>query len=96
MRVAVAEVNKAEMEDELGWQTTRLVFNNTPLDEVIAGFNRYNEHRLTLGDPALRKRALTGVFRADNREGFVRLLRASVDVKAEQRTPHETVLLPIR
>lgn len=94
--VTVGEVDRAAIEQELGWQRTRLVFNNTPLDEVVAGFNRYNTHRLTLGDPKLRDRALTGVFRADNLEGFVRLLRASVDVKAEQRTPHETVLLPIR
>lgn len=94
--VEVAEVDRAVIEAELGWQSTRLVFNNTPLDEVVAGFNRYNSHRLTLGDPRLRERALTGVFRADNLDGFVRLLRASVDVKAEQRTPMETVLLPVR
>lgn len=94
--IDVDEVNRAEIDHELGWQSTRLVFNNTPLDEVVEGFNRYNRHRLTLGDPRLRERTLTGIFRADNREGFVRLLRASVDVKAEQRTPHETVLLPIR
>lgn len=94
--ITVGEVDKVAIEQELGWQSTRLVFNHTPLDEVVAGFNRYNVHRLTLGDPRLRERSLTGVFRADNLEGFVRLLRASVDVKAEQRTPHETVLLPIR
>lgn len=94
--VTIGDVDKAEIEAALGWQTTRLVFNNTPLDEVVAGFNRYNTHRLTIGDPKLRRRALTGVFRADNLDGFVRLLKASVDVKAEQRTPTETVLLPVR
>jgi transmembrane sensor len=94
--VAIGEVGKAEIEAALGWQSTRLVFSNTPLDEVVEGFNRYNTHRLTLGDPALRERALTGVFRADNLDGFVRLLKSSIDVKAEQRTPTETVLLPLR
>jgi len=72
------------------------VFNNTPLHEVVAGFNEYNAHRLTIGDSRIRGRILTGVFRADNLDGFVRLLRASLDVKAEQRTSHETVLLPAR
>lgn len=94
--VAVDEMGRAEIEDELGWQSTRLVFNNTPLDEVIEGFNRYNRQRLTLGDPRLKQRSLTGVFRADNLEGFIRLLRASVDVKAEAREDGETVLLPAR
>jgi transmembrane sensor len=93
---AIHEVNPGEITDALGWQTTRLVFNNTPLDEVVAGFNRFNTHRLMLGDATLRNRTLTGVFRSDNLDGFVRLLRASVDVKAELRAPSETVLLPVR
>jgi transmembrane sensor len=94
--VAIGDVGKAEINEALGWQSTRLVFNNTPLDEVVEGFNRYNSHRLTIGDAKLRSRTLTGVFRADNLDGFVRLLKASVDVKAELRTPTETVLLPAR
>lgn len=95
-KVAIGEVGPAEIDNALGWQSTRLVFNNTPLDEVVEGFNRYNSHRLTIGDSKIRHRALTGVFRADNLEGFVRLLKASVDVKAELRSSSETVLLPLR
>ena len=95
-KVAIGDVGPAEMDNALGWQSTRLVFNNTPLDEVVEGFNRYNSHRLTIGDPKIRHRTLTGVFRADNLEGFVRLLQASVDVRAEVRDPIETVLLPVR
>ena len=89
-------VGRAEMEKALGWQNTRLEFQDTPLDEAIAGFNRYNTRQLTLGDPALRRRRLSGTFRADNLEGFLRVVRFTVDVKAEVRTPAETVLLPIR
>jgi transmembrane sensor len=94
--IAIDEVGQADVEEALGWQTTRLVFNHTPLEEVVAGFNRYNRHQLTLGDAKLRHRSLTGVFRADNLDGFIRLLRASVDVKAEERSAGETVLLPVR
>lgn len=93
---AVGQVDRAGIEEALGWQSTRLVFNNTPLSEVVEGFNRCNSHRLTIGDSSIRDRTLTGVFRADNVEGFARLLRHSIDVKAELRTPTETVLLPIR
>ncbi len=93
---AVGEVDRAGIDEALGWQSTRLVFNNTPLSEVVEGFNRCNPHRLTIGDPSIRDRTLTGVFRADNVEGFARLLRHSIDVKAELRTPTETVLLRIR
>ncbi len=94
--VAINDIGRAEIDEMLGWQTTRLVFSNTPLEEVVAGFNQFNRHQLTIGDPKLRGRTLTGVLRADNLEGFKRLLKASVDVKAELRTPTETVLLPMR
>lgn len=94
--VAVGDVVRAEIDEALGWQGTRLVFSATPLDEVVAAFNRYNRHRLTLGDARLAGRTLTGTFRADNVEGFLRLARQMVDVKAEPRTATETVLLPTR
>jgi transmembrane sensor len=94
--VAIGDVGAAEIDDALGWQSTRLVFNNTPLDEVVAGFNRYNVRRLVLGDSRLRQRTVTGIFRADNLEGFVRLLRPLIDVTAELRTPGETVLMPAK
>jgi len=94
--VAIGEVGQTEMDDALGWQSTRLVFSNTPLDEVVQGFNQYNSRRLMIGDSKLKQRTLTGIFRADNLDGFVRLLKASVDVRAERRTADEIVLLPLR
>lgn len=93
--VEVAEVARPEIEEALGWQSTRLVFNNTPLSEVVEGFNRYNRRKLKLGNVQVGSRPISGVFRADNLDAFVRLLPSLVDVKAEQRTPSETVLLPI-
>lgn len=90
----VAAVAPAEIEQALAWQSTRLVFNDTPLDEVVGAFNRYNEHQLVLGEQELAQRKITGVFRADNLEGFTRLLEAGVAVRAEPRSARETVLQP--
>jgi len=72
-----------EVEQALAWQTTRLVFSETTLDQVVGAFNQHNVQRLVLGDEQLRERTLTGVFRADNLDGFVRLVQASIDVRAE-------------
>jgi transmembrane sensor len=94
--VEIGDVGRPGIDEALGWQGTRLVFNGTDLEAVVAAFNRYNRHRLILGDPGLRRRALTGTFRADNLEGFLRLVRQMVDVKAEPRAADETVLWPIR
>jgi transmembrane sensor len=94
--VEISTINRTQIREALDWQSTRLVFEDTPLDQAIAGFNRYNQHQLTLGDAALSKRRLSGTFRSDNLDGFLRVVRFTVDVKAEKRTQHETVLLPIR
>lgn len=90
--VAVVEVGSAEIEQSLAWQSTRLVFNDTPLDEVVGIFNRYNRHRLVMGDRGLAGRKITGVFSADNPDGFARLLEATADVRTEQNGNGDTVL----
>lgn len=57
-----------------GWMSGRLVFNETPLAEAVAEFNRYNRTGVVLADPALRTQAISGVFRGDDVEGFVQAL----------------------
>ncbi|HEY0945490.1 MAG TPA: FecR domain-containing protein [Opitutaceae bacterium] len=85
-----------ELHESLAWRTTRLAFDRTPLDEVVAAFNQRNAHQLKLGHPALARRTLTGVFRADNVEGFIRIAHATVDVVPVQESPNLTVLQPAR
>lgn len=89
-------VTAADMEQALAWQTTRLVFNRTPLREAVAAFNRHENHghRLMLGTDALGDRLLGGTFRADNVDGFVRLLQLTADVRVEQRGDGTLVLWP--
>lgn len=94
--VSVEALKPVEVEEALGWQSTRLVFNATPLDEVVAAFNRYNRRQLVLGRPELRARTLTGAFRADNLDAFLRLLEAGIEVSAEARGDGTIALLPMR
>lgn len=93
-QLAIATLAPAEIEEVLAWQSTRLVFNNTPLDEVVTAFNKHNDRRLKLGDPSLAERRITGVFRSDNLDGFMRLAHAIVDVRAETPSPSEIVFWP--
>ncbi len=95
----VAEIDHlkpSEVDESLGWQAMRLVFDRTPLDEVIAAFNRHNIRQFVLADPSLRELTLTGTFRADNARVFARLLEASVDVRAESRAGDVIALVPAR
>lgn len=94
--VAIGRLQPHEVDEALGWQSMRLVFDRTPLDEVVEAFNRHNIRQFVLADPALRERTLTGTFRADNAQAFSRLLEASVDVRAEPRAGDVIALVPAR
>jgi transmembrane sensor len=93
-RITLLSPTLAEIEKALAWRSLQVIFNETPLEEVVATFNRHNEHKLVIGDPALSSRTLTGVFRADNLEGFILLLESSLDVVPEPGRDNTTVLKP--
>jgi transmembrane sensor len=90
--VTIDTPSRSQIDETLAWQGTRLVFDRTPLDQVVAAFNHRNSCRLVLADPALRNRTLSGVFRADNIDGFLRLLPASVNLIAERQDDSRILL----
>ena len=91
----VPEVTRAtpdEIGQSLAWQTPRLQFSETPLTEAVAEFNRLNRDQIVIGDPELGSRTIGGTFRPDNVEGFVRLLDATLGIRAEKGADNQTVL----
>ncbi len=90
-RAIVTGVPAAEAEQALAWQTKLLQFDMQPLSEVVAKFNRYNQHQLVIADPELAKRVFGGTLRADNYEALVELLETRFGVIAE-RSGGKTIL----
>jgi transmembrane sensor len=68
--------------EKLAWRVPRLEFTDTPLAEAVATMNRHNRVQLVLRDDELAKVAVSGLFRADRLEAFVRLLETNFDVQA--------------
>jgi len=83
VKVSVELPSKSEIDQTLAWEGTQLAFDRTPLGQVVAAFNHFNSRQLVLADPKVRSLTLSGVFRADNLDAFINLLRASVDVVAD-------------
>jgi len=80
-------VPTAEMGERLAWRSLRLEFTRTPLAEAIALLNQHappTAARLTVADATIGAMRVTGVFRADNTDGFVHLLEGAFGVKAER------------
>jgi transmembrane sensor len=90
----IAAATPLEIAERLDWKPRLLDFDATPLVEVVAAFNRRNPAapRLVVGDPALAALPVVGSIRSDNTEGFVRLLEATMGVRAERPAPGEIVL----
>ncbi|MBI2511627.1 MAG: FecR domain-containing protein [Opitutae bacterium] len=81
----VVEATGDEIESTLAWQGVRIKFRDTPLDEAVAEFNRYNkETRIVIADRRIAKIPLRGNFRADNADAFVRLAQEILGVHVDQ------------
>ena len=75
----------AEAERALDWRSGFLYFDDTPLAEAAAEFNRYSGRTVLMGDDATAALRIGGNFRWSNVDGFVRLLEQGFDVRAERR-----------
>lgn len=89
----VTRVTPADIERTLDWEGVRLEFTELPLSEVVTEFNLRNRQQLAIGDAMAGRLRVTGSnFRADNVEGFVRLLEQSFGVTADRRADGTIVL----
>ena len=81
---APAAVSPAEMSDRLAWRVPRLEFSELPLAQAVQLINRYNRVQFAIPDADVSQLRVSGVFRADNLEPFVRLLEATCGIQAER------------
>jgi transmembrane sensor len=78
--VLVEEHSLLEAQEALSWRQGYLTFHETTLSDAIGEFNRYNDHKIRLDDPALAAIRISGTFRPTNYEAFVRLLREGFSI----------------
>lgn len=63
------------------WRNNRVSFDNTPLDQALAEFERYGATRLRVQDPAVAALRLTGTFDPLHLDNFVRALPQVLPVR---------------
>lgn len=81
----------AEIERRLDWRRTRIELSGTPLSAAVEAFNREAGAGISVADARLAALRMSGVFRADNADAFVRLLQSNYGVRVERRGG-ETIL----
>jgi transmembrane sensor len=68
----------------LAWLQRRIAFENRPLGEVAAEFNRYGRNAIEIEGPDLRSLAITGVFDAYDTDSFAAFLGTLPGVQVEK------------
>ncbi|MBV2147528.1 FecR domain-containing protein [Sphingobium sp. AS12] len=80
----IAAKSEERVESALAWRDGMLSFDQAPLTEVVAEFNRYNRMQLVVTDPATGRIPIGGSFQASGVESFTRLLRDAYGLKIER------------
>lgn len=79
-------ISKAEIARATSWRDGRLVFDQTPLREVLDEFNRYTNEKHVLGDQRLGRLLVNGTFRIKSSEHFAATLEAGFPVTVRARS----------
>ena len=80
----VRELPEAQSDQLLSWKPEVLDFVSTPLASVVDEFNRRNTTRITLADGSLAPLPIVASFRANNVNGFVKLLEVTGVARARR------------
>lgn len=74
-------VREIDSQRALAWAQGRLIFQNDQLGHAIAEFNRYNHVQLTVTDPELAAKSVSGVFNAAEPEAFIAFLQSVTEIE---------------
>ncbi|MEJ0037817.1 MAG: FecR domain-containing protein [Gammaproteobacteria bacterium] len=80
------------VERVLAWSEQRLVFRDEALADVIAEFNRYQEHPTRIADPALAAVTISGTFATNDAASLLQYLERYHHVHVEEGSDGERVL----
>ncbi|HWW57045.1 MAG TPA: FecR domain-containing protein [Sphingopyxis sp.] len=84
-----APAELAAIERTLAWRNGRVDFVDDPIADAVAEFNRYNERKLVIVDPAVGRERFDGVFRIDDPDGFAVAVRDGLGVPIDRSNGDE-------
>ncbi len=81
----------SEIDRTLAWREGKIDLAGETLGEAVAEFNRYNDRKLVVTDPAMAGQRLYGVFHMDDPEAFAHAVQASLG--AEISTTDDQIVI---
>jgi transmembrane sensor len=71
---------------DLAWRSGQIDLAGRSLAQAVAEFNRYNQRRIVIDDPALGGETLIGLFRTNDPESFARSIALAFGASLSQTT----------
>jgi len=84
-KVFVTRKTALSLTNELGWRHGFLVFDHTTLADAVAEFNRYNQGKLVIADPATARLTMDGTFPIDGISAFTEVAQEVFKLRVERR-----------
>jgi ferric-dicitrate binding protein FerR (iron transport regulator) len=81
VEISNSQLEKKAMKEEavLAWKDKKIVFNNTPLYEVVQQIKEHYGEEVTIADDALAHKTITGMMPNDNLEVLLKSLEAILE-----------------
>jgi transmembrane sensor len=84
-RLHVLRVDEPNIAAATAWTQHRLVFDGTPLEEVVEEFNRYSTHRVVIDSPGLARLRISGQYTSTDPASLIRFLSLQHGVAVNDR-----------
>lgn len=85
--IKVVPAEPSAVDRSLAWRAGKIDLDGNRLDFAVGEFNRYNQRKLIITDPALAAEEFDGIFRVDDPEGFAIAVRDSLEVPVDVTHP---------
>ncbi len=87
-------IEPANLEQASSWLDGHLVFNHTPLSQVVAELERHHDVHFVFSDVTLRNETLSGAFEASDLNPFLRAIEKILPVRTQRQK--QTIVLSRR
>ncbi|HUW49438.1 MAG TPA: FecR domain-containing protein [Sulfuricella sp.] len=91
----LSTVSPADEKTVTAWRNGKLVFDGTPLAEVVRELERYHDRRIVIADPSLGTLKVSGVFNAGDLDGLLLALQQVLPLQAERTGSTITLSRPV-
>ena len=83
--MSVSKYVQRTLTRDLAWRSGMLIFDETPLADVVTEFNRYNRNQLDVRDPQIASIKVDGTFRVDNTRGLLDMVQHVLRLRVERQ-----------